>query len=172
MNAREMSGPTRYDRRMQALMNRPEGRGLYATSGRRRLVVGTHIALTAVGAGAWIAGVFTEAKWPLFVTLGVLLPWCLATGLINAATRGLLELRGRVLDERQRVERDQVLARSHRTTSLLLAAAALVVLAVGRIRDVTPQAALVPVLAGVFVVHWMMPLWTAGLLVRDDPADD
>lgn len=45
--------------------------------------------------------------------LGVLLPRCVATGVINSATRELLELRGRVLDERQLAERDRVLARAH-----------------------------------------------------------
>ena len=62
------------------------------------------------------------AAWLL---LALLLPWCVATGAINAATRGLLELRRRALDERQRAERSEVLARAHRiTTALLLATAA------------------------------------------------
>ncbi|MFJ8594345.1 hypothetical protein [Streptomyces sp. NPDC093598] len=46
------------------------------------------------------------------VTAVLLVPWTVATGVINGATRGLLELRERVLDERQSAERGRVLARA------------------------------------------------------------
>jgi hypothetical protein len=57
-------------------------------------------------------------------------------------------------------------------TSFLLLAAALGAVAVGRFGDVRVEALLVPVLTAVFIVHCLMPLWVAGLLVRDEPADD
>ncbi|MEV7421231.1 MULTISPECIES: hypothetical protein [unclassified Streptomyces] len=177
MNARETPAPTAYDRRMLALMNRPEARRFHATAGRRRAVVGAHLVLSALGLAAPFVAESTGRTWPLFVLIGLLLPWCLATGVLNSATRGLLELRGRVLDERQLAERDRVLARAHRVTTLVLLAAALGAVAAGGLGDgalgnVRAGTLLVPVLAGALLVHWLMPLWAAGLLVRDEPADE
>ncbi|MFJ1644471.1 hypothetical protein [Streptomyces sp. NPDC088258] len=176
MSARETWEPTAYDRRMVALMNKEGARSFHATAGRRRGVVGAHVVLSVLGGSAPFVAEFTGRTWPLFVMLGLLLPWCLATGVLNSATRGLLELRGRVLDERQLAERDRVLARAHRVTTLVLLAAALGAVAVGGLDggglgDVPMGALLVPALAGAFLVHWLMPLWVAGLLLRDEPAD-
>ncbi|MET9540537.1 hypothetical protein ABZY16_23990 [Streptomyces sp. NPDC006553] len=53
------------------------------------------------------------------------------TGVLKGSTRGLLELRGRMLDERQPVERDRVRASAHRITLWLLVAAAIGALRVG-----------------------------------------
>ncbi|MFE2036370.1 hypothetical protein ACFXBB_24670 [Streptomyces scopuliridis] len=166
------TGLTKYDRRMYEVMNRRDARPLHATTARRRAVVCSHIALTAIGAAAPVTTALTEWKWPLFVLLGALLPWCLATGVINSATRGLLELRGRALDERQLAERDRVLARAHRVTTLLLLAGVLGAFAAGEIVDVRMGVLLAPVLFGVLVVHALMPLWVAGLTVRDEPDED
>ncbi|MFD5112843.1 hypothetical protein ACFWNG_11060 [Streptomyces sp. NPDC058391] len=176
MTTRQMPEPTAYDRRMYALMNKDEGRSFYATAARRRGIVCAHIALTALGAAAWIMVGFSDQRWALFALVGVVLPWCVATGLINSATRGLLELRGRVLDERQRAERHRVQARAHRATSFLLLAGALAASAVGWLGEVQAEVRvevlLAPVLVGVLVVHWMMPLWVAGLLVEDEPTEE
>ena len=49
---------TRYDRRMYALMNDRRAAAVYATAGRRRLLVGAHVVLTAAGVGAWMDTVF------------------------------------------------------------------------------------------------------------------
>ncbi|MFJ9208140.1 hypothetical protein CU044_4841 [Streptomyces sp. L-9-10] len=166
------TGLTKYDRRMYAVMNRREGRPFYATAARRRAVVCAHIALTAVGVSGWTLMVFADRMWPVFVLLGVLLPWCLATGVINGATRGLLELRGRALDERQLRERDRVLARAHRLTSVLLLVAAVGIGFLGWLGDVRVEALVSPVLIGVLVPHWLMPLWVAGLTVRDEPDEE
>ncbi|WP_326610778.1 hypothetical protein OIE62_25815 [Streptomyces scopuliridis] len=166
------TGLTKYDRRMYAVMNRRDGRPLYATAARRRAIVCAHIALTAIGAAAPVTTALTESMWPLFVLFGALLPWCLATGVINGATRGLLELRGRALDERQLRERDRVLARAHRVTTLLLLAAVLGAFAAGGFADVRMGVLLTPVLFGVLVVHALMPLWVAGLTVRDEPDEE
>ncbi len=154
---------TRYDRRMQAIMNRREAAPLYATAARRRTVVAVHVLLTAASVASW-------GRHP-FILLALLLPWCVATGAINAATRGLLELRRRALDERQRAERSEVLARAHRlTTGLLL----VTVLGVGGYAmaggDLT--GVVLPVLLGALVAHWLMPMWVAGLRAQDEPDDE
>ncbi|MEU6878802.1 hypothetical protein [Streptomyces sp. NPDC046712] len=163
---------TRYDRHMYALMNDRRAAGLYATAPRRRLVVGAHVALTAVGVGAWIGTVFGPWFWPAVVVAVVLVPWVLLTGVLNGSTRGLLELRGRMLDERQLVERDRVRALAHRVTLWLLLAAAFGTGVYGMLADAPLRAAVAPVLFGVLAVHWMMPLWVAGLRVQDDLSDD
>ncbi|MET9610959.1 hypothetical protein ABZZ17_38735 [Streptomyces sp. NPDC006512] len=167
-----MTTTTRYDRRMYTLMNDRRAAAVYATTGRRRLLVGTHMALTAVGVGAWIATVFGPGLGPAVVVAVALLPWVLLTGMLNGATRGLLELRGRMLDERQLVERDRVRALAHRITLWLLVAAAFGTGAHSALTDTPLQAAATPLLFGVLAVHWMMPLWVAGLRVQDDLTDD
>ena len=100
-----------------------------------------------------------------------LLPWIFLTGTLNGSTRGLLELRGRMLDERQLVERDRVRALAHRLTLWLLVAAAFGAGAYSVLTDAPLRAAVTPVLAGVLVTHWMMPLGVAGLRVQDEPGD-
>lgn len=172
MTTTGMPAPSRHDRRMFAVMNDRRASALYATAARRRTAVAAHAALTAAGLAAGIGAYASDHRWPAFALLAVVLPWCVATGVINGATRGLLELRTPVLDERQVTERDQVRARAHRLTTLLLAIA-LGVVAGG---DWTGQAEagtlLAPVLATVFVAHWLMPLWVAGLTVRDGPEQE
>ncbi|MFJ2767430.1 hypothetical protein [Streptomyces sp. NPDC087300] len=162
---------TGYDRRMYAVMNRREAAPLYATAGRRRAVVVAHIALTAVGIAFWISSVLGDERWATYGLLGVLLPWCVATGVINGATRGLLELRARALDERQRAEKDRVVSRAHRTMMWLLLGVTVAV-GVAGLAGFEIEGMIFPVLFGVFVVHWLMPLWTAGLTAVDEPADD
>jgi hypothetical protein len=165
---------TRYDRGMLRLMNDPRSRPLYATATRRRLAVTAHIALTAA-TGALLAYFYLaegEPTWAIVVMTVLLLPWMVATGAINGATRGLLELRERALDERQSTERRHVLARAHWTMTLLLAVAAAGLLIVGAAGGHAPRAYAAPVLITVLVAHWLMPLWIAGLTARDEPAED
>ncbi|MFJ6575590.1 hypothetical protein ACIQMY_06440 [Streptomyces sp. NPDC091368] len=163
---------TRYDRRMYAVMNDRRAAAAYATAPRRRLLVGAHIALTAIGVGAWIATVFGPGYGQLVLVVAVLLPWMVLTGMLNGSTRGLLELRGRMLDERQLIERDRVRALAHRITLWLLVVVAGAVGGYGVVADAPLRAAVTPVLVGVLAVHWMMPLWVAGLRVQDDLGDD
>ncbi|MBA4861504.1 hypothetical protein H1V43_08895 [Streptomyces sp. PSKA54] len=163
---------TRYDRRMFALMNRREAEALYATAGRRRLVVAVHIALTAASIAAWLGTVVGEGRWAVYVLPALLLPWCVATGLINAATRGLLELRGRALDERQLAEKQRVVARAHRLTTWVLLTAAAAVGALTLSGGTGIEALAFPLLFAVFVVHWIAPLWVAGLTAADGPMHD
>ncbi|MGW5738282.1 MULTISPECIES: hypothetical protein [Streptomyces] len=161
---------TAYDRRMLALMNRREGAPMYATAGRRRLAVGAHIALTVASVVAWLLTVVGDQRWAMWTMLALLLPWCVATGVINGATRGLLELRERVLDERQRAERVRVAARARQNMLWLLLAAA-VCAGFAAYQGWEAEGLLFPVLFTAFVVHWLMPLWVAGLAVQDEPAD-
>ncbi|MCB5907336.1 hypothetical protein [Streptomyces pinistramenti] len=163
---------TRYDERMFALMNNREGAALYATAARRRAAVAAHVALTAASVAAGIGMYAADQRWPAFALLALIIPWCLATGVINGATRGLLELRTHVLDERQLAERDRVRARSHRLTTYLLAGAVVGVAACVRFGQVRTENLLVPVLIAVFVMHWLMPMWVAGLAVRDEPTEE
>ncbi|MFK4067378.1 hypothetical protein [Streptomyces sp. NPDC029674] len=162
---------TGYDRRMYAIMNRREAAPLYATAARRRAAVVAHIVLTAAGIACWLYSVLGDERWATFAMLGVLLPWCVATGVINGATRGLLELRLRALDERQRAEKNRVVTRAHYVTTWLLFGATVGVGAAG-LAGVEIEGLVFPVLFSVFVVHWLMPLWLAGLTVGDDPVDD
>ncbi|MGW2230463.1 hypothetical protein [Streptomyces formicae] len=162
---------TGYDRRMYAIMNRREAAPLYATAGRRRAVVVAHMALTALGIACWLYSVLGDERWATFGILGVLLPWCVATGVINGATRGLLELRARALDERQRAEKDRVVTRAHQAMMWLLLGATVAVGCAG-LAGVEVEGLIFPVLFSVFVVHWLMPLWMAGLTAADEPVDE
>ncbi|MER6109015.1 hypothetical protein [Streptomyces hirsutus] len=165
---------TRYDHGMLRLMNDRRGWPLYATAARRRLVVAAHLLLTAAIGGLMASSYLAEGEpiWPLVVMVVLLLPWAVATGAINAATRGLLELRERALDERQSAERTRVQARAHRAMTLLLAATTAILLAVGAADGNAPTAYAAPVLIAVLVAHWLMPLWVAGLMAQDEPAED
>ncbi|MEU8531286.1 hypothetical protein AB0C77_37790 [Streptomyces sp. NPDC048629] len=164
-----MTDATRYDRRMYAVMNDRRAQSLYATAARRRAVAGAHIALTLAGIAA---AVFWPGLWGGIALLVLLLPWAVATGAINGATRGLFELRGRMLDERQLVERDRVRSIAHRVTGVLLAVGTLVAVVAPGSTGVRPDRMLVPLLAAALVLHWLTPLWVAMLRVEDEPADD
>ncbi|MFI6861066.1 hypothetical protein ACIBKZ_14380 [Streptomyces sp. NPDC050421] len=168
MTSTDMSAPTRHDRRMFAVMNDRRASALYATAARRRTAVAAHVTLTAAGLATGIGAYASDQRWPAFALLAMVLPWCVATGAINGATRGLLELRTPVLDERQVAERDRVRARAHRLTTLLLAIALGVVAGGDWTGRAEAETLLLPVLATVFVAHWLMPLWVAGLTVRDE----
>ncbi|MFI5633239.1 hypothetical protein ACIA8E_28415 [Streptomyces sp. NPDC051664] len=162
---------TRYDERMFALMNNRQGAALYATAARRRAAVAVHVVLTAAAVATGIGMSVTDLRWLAFALLALILPWCVATGVINGATRGLLELRKHVLDERQLAERDRVHARAHRLTTYLLAGAVVGVAAYDLTGQGPASTLLIPVLVAVFVTHWLMPMWVAGLTARDEPAE-
>ncbi|ARX85889.1 hypothetical protein SMD44_05358 [Streptomyces alboflavus] len=160
-----------YDQSMYDLMNRSEGAALHSTAARRRAVVGVHVALTAGFVGAWLGTVVGELSWAGWVMLGLLLPWCVATGILNSATRGLLELRPRVLDERQRAERDRARATAHRIMSWVLLGAVVVTGVVG-FAGLTAKAPVFQVAVCALVLHWLLPLWVAALAARDEPDAD
>ncbi|MFF9895649.1 hypothetical protein [Streptomyces longispororuber] len=162
---------TSYDRRMHALMNRTDAGSFRRSAARRRAVVCAHIALTAGAVAAWLATVVGESAWGALVMLGLLVPWCVATGIINGTTRGLLELRPRALDERQRAERDRVRARAQQIMLWLLLAA-VAGTGVAGFSGVEVEALVFQVMFCAFVTHWLMPMWVAALSVRDEPADE
>ncbi|GAA2451912.1 hypothetical protein [Streptomyces macrosporus] len=167
-----MKDTTRYDQRMLRLMNDPRHQGVHATRARRRGLVAVHVALTA----AWLTALLSlsDHGLPALAVLAVVTAaWCVVTGMLNLATRGLLELRARVLDERQLAERGRAFVLAHRTfLALQLAALLWVFLAHG---DGDGQVS-VRTLTGTVVVllatHWLLPLWSAALLTRDAPAED
>ncbi|MGW1955311.1 hypothetical protein ACWCPI_21625 [Streptomyces sp. NPDC001920] len=165
---------TRYDRSMLRLMNDPRRRELHATVARRRLAVAAHAALTV--AIATLFGHFClsrgEAMWSALAMAALLLPWMVAQGLINSATRGLLELRTRALDERQVAERNRVLARSYRITLCLLVLAVIGLFGVAGADGDALRTYAVSALATVLVAHFVMPSWVAGLAAQDEPAED
>ncbi|WP_284117913.1 hypothetical protein [Streptomyces fragilis] len=164
----------RYDRAMVRLMNRGEGRTLYASARRRRVVVAAHVALTAALGGlmTYLYLAQREQWWLLVPMVPLLLAWMFLTGVINSATRGLLELRERALDERQLTDRARVGALAHRAMTLLLLAAVAVLLCAGAVLGAAPTAYAAPLLIAVLVTHWLMPLWVAGTTARDEPEDD
>ncbi|WP_434595404.1 hypothetical protein [Streptomyces sp. A5-4] len=162
----------RYDRAMFALMNREEAKVMHATAARRRSVVGAHAVLTVVMVASWIAMVFDDRVWALVTMAVALVPWIFATGVLNSATRGLLELRRHVLDERQLAERDRVQARSHRLMTWVLLVAALGTGAAGALGDLRVEGLIAPVLISLLVLHSLMPLWVAGLRVQDEAGED
>ncbi|MFJ8588203.1 hypothetical protein ACIRD2_26645 [Streptomyces sp. NPDC093595] len=164
---------TRHDRRMYAIMNRPDLQALSRTAARRRAWVAAHVVLTAASVALWLGSVHLGPLWMSCALLALVLPWCVAMGAINGATRGLLELRDRMLDERQLHERDRVRAVAHRITlGMLVSVAAVTGLAawLGGIRF--DGALLFPVLFALLVVHWMLPAWVACLRVQDDAPDE
>ncbi|MFC0601150.1 hypothetical protein [Streptomyces palmae] len=174
MTTSQPQGLTRYDRRMIAIMNNRAGRQLYATRGRRRAIVAVHVALTA-GMVAVVAGGprLIGGRWQMLAAVAVLLPlWCVAMGMINGATRGLLELRDHALDERQLAERDRVFRRAHRVVTAALLAALIGMEIGGWSEAPWLEVPLRDALMVVLAMHWLMPAWAAGLMVQDEPADD
>lgn len=157
--------PTRYDQVMLRTMNREEARHWHATRTRRRAWTAAHAVLTAATLAVFPLAGSGVALLALLVPL--ILAWCVCTGVLNSATRGLLELRARALDERQLAERGRVHTLAHRTQlALLLAAGAALFLT-----DPSQEAMAVTGVALV-LTHWLLPLWTAVLLAADEPGDD
>lgn len=163
---------TRHDRRMLTLMNDDRYRSLHATRARRRGLVAAHVVLTAVLLA--LLWVLPDHGPPLYAALLVsLAAWCVVTGTLNLATRGLLELRSRVLDERQLAERGRVHAAAHRTSLALQLAVLFVLYLAHEHGDARPTAPLLlGVLFALLVAHWLLPLWIAALTARDEPGDD
>lgn len=164
---------TRHDRRMWALMNDPRARVFHATAGRRRAAVAAHIVLTVAFVALLTVLYANDQLWAAFALMALLVPFVFTTGVLNGATRGLVELRTRALDERQLAERERARAIAHRMTGALIFGAAVGMwLATVATDGQLTRAYVAPLLGGVFVLHWVMPLWVAGLLVQDEPADD
>jgi hypothetical protein len=165
---------THYDRAMLRLMNDPRRRALHATRARRRLAVAAHAVLTVAVAALFAHFSLSEgeAMWSAAVMAVLLLPWMVAQGVINSATRGLLELRERALDERQSAERNRVLARAYRITMGLLVLAVVGLFVVHGADGDALRTYAGGALGAVLVAHFVMPTWLAGLMAQDEPAED
>ncbi|MFC5722921.1 hypothetical protein ACFP1Z_22400 [Streptomyces gamaensis] len=173
MTIKQLERAGRYDRRMFEIMNQGTARPLYATRGRRRALVAVHATLTAAVLAAEIFCIADDRPWLLLAATVVLVPlWCVAMGGINAATRGLLELRARVLDEWQIAQRQRVLARAHRISVAALLGGVVALLVAGRVRGAAVSLPLLPVAVVTLVTFWLMPAWTACLMVRDEVPDE
>ncbi|MEE1927988.1 hypothetical protein V1J52_07230 [Streptomyces sp. TRM 70351] len=161
---------TPYDRRMLSRMNDARAREWCATRPRRRATVLVHVALTVALGAAHLALFRSSSLWWVAAIAGLTLLWCLCTGMLNLATRGLLELRSRALDERQLAERGRVHTAAHRT-QLLLIALALPGLYVWHQAGGVPVWGVGSTLAALLATHWLLPLWTAAFTADDEPAE-
>ncbi|WP_237322740.1 hypothetical protein [Streptomyces sp. JJ36] len=165
---------TRYDRWAYRTMNDARMRHLHATAGRRRLFVAAHVLLTAGATSGVVLLTATGQPGWAALPVAVLLVWVPVTGVLNSATRGLLELRSRMLDERQVHERATVHALAHRV-SFLVMLTAFAGLAVAHGAGAGLDALAPPIAVtglGVLVVHWLLPLWIAVLRAPDEPGPD
>jgi hypothetical protein len=151
---------------MRAMMNAPQFDGWRNRKVRRRLVAVNAIlgaaliavlaALHATGALWWIAAV------------GLILPcWVVVTGYLNASIRGLTELKGGDLDERERPLRDRVYARLWWPAIVIAYAPALAL-----ILAKTPLEIAVPVLLGCYFVTLGLPVYWLAWTLPDEPAAD
>ncbi|WP_369209144.1 hypothetical protein [Streptomyces sp. PU-14G] len=165
---------TRYDAWMLKTMNDARTKRYHATRRARRRIVVAHIGVTAVGAAGMVTPLAVASRWPLVALVAALVVWIPLMGLLNSMTRGLLELRPRVLDERQLAERGTVHALAYRISSSVMAAA-LLSFYVAWLTGAGVDALAVPLATagfGVLVLHWLLPHWIAALRVQDEPEDD
>ncbi|UNS98510.1 hypothetical protein MMF93_20155 [Streptomyces tubbatahanensis] len=168
------SNATRYDTWMLKTMNDARTKRYHATRRARRRIVAAHLAATAVAAAGMVTPLAVSSPWPLVALLVAGLVWIPLMGLLNSMTRGLLELRPRVLDERQLAERGTVHALAYRISSSVMAAALLGFYAAwlaGAGLDAL-AAPLATAGFGLLVLHWLLPHWIAALRVQDEPEDD
>ncbi|MBN3931148.1 hypothetical protein IQ279_16175 [Streptomyces verrucosisporus] len=98
--------------------------------------------------------------------------WCFVTGALNLATHGLLELRARVLDERQHAERGRAFVLAHRTSLALHLAALLWLLPAFGDEEAISVRTLAGTVLVLLVAHWLLPLWAAALSALDEPAEE
>ncbi len=169
------TGRTRRDAWMFRTMNDPRLRRLHATRPQRRRLVAAHLILSAAMVAALASFALTGRLWWTAPLIGALLLWIPVTATLNSMTRGLLELRTRMLDERQLDERGTVHTLAHRASlaTMLLAFAGLTL---AHRADVVSSGLVAPVAVtglAVLLVHWLLPLWIAALRAQDEPpADD
>lgn len=169
-----VGGPSRYDSWAFRRMNDERLGRLHATRARRRWAVVAHLALTAAATTGVVLLLLTGQLWWTALLFGALALWVPATGLLNSITRGLLELRAAMLDERQLAERGVVFTLAHRATLLVMGAAVVAFLllpAAGTGLDELGTPLAVTGLA-VAEIHWLLPLWIAALRTPDAPPDD
>ncbi|MFJ2032722.1 hypothetical protein [Streptosporangium sp. NPDC087985] len=152
----------------------------YATRRRRRILVG-------MGTGSagliWISAIVclylapsTAAMWTTFALLGAaLVIYLVVYAALIGATRGMVGLAERYLDERQSRERQKVQVEARRgTTAVLIVLGVLLSLAVPRGETVVqiPAAAITMLVLSVIATHLILPSLIAGWQMTDPPPDD
>ncbi|MER5321889.1 hypothetical protein [Streptosporangium roseum] len=155
-------------------------RSWYATRGRRRILAG----VGAASAGLiWISAIVcyylapsTTAMWTTFALTGAaFVIYVVVYSALVGATRGVIGLAERHLDERQSRERRKIQANAHRGTTVTLVVLG-VLLSVAMPRGETvvqiPAAAIVMLVFGVIATHVILPSLMAGWQMSDPPPDD
>ncbi|MEU7989820.1 hypothetical protein AB0B56_33660 [Streptosporangium canum] len=156
-------------------------RSWYATRGRRRLLVG-------VGAGSagliWVSAIVCyylapslTAMWTTFALTGAAsVIYVVVYSALVGATRGVVGLAERHLDERQSRERQKIQANAHRGTTVTLVVLGVLLLSLAVPRGETavqiPAAAIVMLVFGVIATHVILPSLMAGWQMSDPPPDD
>ncbi|MDJ1135954.1 hypothetical protein [Streptomyces iconiensis] len=164
----------RYDKWTFKTMNDQRTKGYHATRAARRRIVAAHLTTTALGLAAVIGAYAASRPWLLAVLVAAMMVWTPLTGLLNSMTRGLLELRTRLLDERQLAERGTVHTFAHRITGWALTAALFAFL-VASLAGASLASLTVPLAAtglALLVVQRLLPLWIAAVRVADEPEDE
>lgn len=168
-----VGGPSRYDSWAFRRMNDERLGRLHATRARRRWAVAAHLALTAAATTGMVL-LLTGQLWWTALLFGALLLWIPVTGLLNSMTRGLLELRASMLDERQLAERGVVFTLAHRTTLLVMGVAVGAFLLLPAAGTGLGELGTPLAVTGLAVaeIHWLLPMWIAALRTPDAPPDD
>ncbi|MBG0830485.1 hypothetical protein HS041_22245 [Planomonospora sp. ID67723] len=154
--------------------------GWYATRKRRRWLAGAgmfSLALQWINAAvSWAAEPDDGGNWIILTLLAVMMVIYLpAVTLMNIATRGLVELTERHLDERQVGERLRATTIAHRITTGLLAACFVtaVVAGVGGEGDyVVPERAVIMLIVALAMTHLVLPLIVSTWRLPDPLPDD
>ncbi|GAA3422410.1 hypothetical protein [Streptosporangium vulgare] len=154
--------------------------GWYATRGRRRLIASAVVlSLTLLWADvavSWAGAPSDGADLSDFALMALsLVIYLPAVSLLNIATRGVVELSERDLDERQVGERLRAVAIAHRVTTGVLAAVFVMAVALGTAqgRDYSmPGDAVLALALALGLTHFVLPLVVSGWRLPDPPGDD
>jgi len=162
------------------VMRRDHLPGRYATRGRRRLIASAVVLslalLWADVAVSWTGAPSDGADLSDFALLALsLVIYLPAVSLLNIATRGVVDLSERDLDERQVGERLRTVAIAHRLTTGILAAVFVMALALGvalgREYSMPGDASFALTLA-LALTHFVLPLVVSGWRLPDPPGDE
>ncbi|MEU8381694.1 hypothetical protein [Streptosporangium sp. NPDC048865] len=154
--------------------------GWYATQGRRRLIasaVALSLALLWVDVPvSWAGAPSDGADLSDFALLALsMVIYFPAVTLLNIATRGVVNLAERHLDERQLAERLRTVAIAHRGTTGILVALFVTAIALGATqgRDYSmPGDAFFSLALALALTHFVIPLVVSGWRLPDPPGDD
>ncbi|MFF3441189.1 hypothetical protein [Streptosporangium sp. NPDC002721] len=154
--------------------------GWYATRSRRRLIASVVILALALlwadVAVSWADAPGDGDELSDFALLAISTVLCIpAISLLNIATRGVVELSERDLDERQVAERLRTVAISQRIMSGILVALFVTALVGGSLPGPDysmPADAIFSLALALMLTHFMLPLIVAGWRLPDPPGDD